>query len=125
MIVIPDWLECPESIKPDDYNFWIRSTIVYHGEVITATGTRPGTPDFSARRWSVIRRATNGDTSIEIGAVAYTTGFDTDDTYAVHKKYIAGEWDTLMHLELDAISQEAILHWTGEQWTQGLNINED
>ncbi len=120
-----DWVECPEEIKPADYNFWIRSTIVYHGPVIVAFGTKAGVPEFSSRRWSVIKQHDTEGLSISIGSVLYKSNFDNEDPYAVHKKYISGEWVDLKTLGDLSFSLDAILKWTGEAWWNEEEFNPD
>lgn len=95
---------------PDLDNVWIRSTISYRGPVIVMNGTKPGAPEFSSRRFSVID-ARSG-IRFKVITINYTTPFNSYADYPIHVKYRDGECLDLMNIEYNGTLEQA-LTWNG------------
>lgn len=96
--------------KDPGLDIWIRSTISYRGPVITINGTKPGEPEFSNRRFSVVD-ARSG-IRFKVITISYTTAFPTSATHPIHIKYRDGECLDLMNLEYQGTLEQA-LTWDG------------
>lgn len=109
---ITEWSKYPDLTGRDLY---LRSTISVRGGIIGPKGMKPGLPEFTPRRYSVID-STVGGIKLVIGAVAYKTDYDSEDPYQAHEKYLAGEFDELMVVYFNGTLEEA-LTWIGSPQT--------
>lgn len=119
-MIIYNWIECPEDIRPSTGTFYLRTTPVYRGSVIDINDERnlfmtSGTPEFDSRRYSVVE-IIDDDIFLHIGAVTYVTPFDSNNDFEAHRKYVNDEWTNLMTVAYDDSIEDA-LTWTGQATT--------
>lgn len=97
-----------------DFELWIKETPVNHGFVIQHPDDGPGyigTTELMPRRHSVIVKV-DDLCFLQIGSVAYTTGYDSFNPDEVFEKYLSGEFRVLMHSGPYDVSQAE--GWNGQ-----------
>lgn len=109
---IISWTKSPT--QPEGYDLWMKETPINHGIVIQHPDVGPGyigETELMSRRHSVIRK--QGDkVYLQIGSIAYTTPYDSTDPAEIFNKYIAGEFEILMHAgPYDTVTAEG---WDGQ-----------
>lgn len=90
------WTKYPGVIA--DFELWMKETPVNHGFVIQHPDDGPGyigETKIMSRRHSVIVKI-NDVAYLQIGSIAYTTGYDSTDPFEIFDKYLSGEFEVLM-----------------------------
>ncbi len=105
-------MQLSEWTKHPTENLYMRSAISYRGGIIGPKGMKQGLPEYSPRRYSVVD-GTGVGVKLVVGAVAYKQDYDSEDIYQAHKKYLVGEFDSLLVVEFAGTSEEAVTLWPG------------
>lgn len=102
------------SAEGPGYTLWMRNTPTVHGVIISPFGNYMGEPELSSRRYSVCKQYPDGSFVLEIGSIAYTEGYDTDDPLEPIDKYLNGEFDALMRVDgSDTAGMTSVEDWDG------------